>query len=909
MSILGGLEIALNPRHSDVETLRELVIDNFAGGGGASTGIEAAIGRPVDVAINHDPQALAMHAINHPHTAHYCESVWDIKPAEVTRNQPVGLVWLSPDCFPAGSLVLTSAGYRAIETIRVGDRVLTHRGRWRAVTETSNTRRPILSIRGHGHPGLRVSPEHPFYVRAHQRDSARWESASAVGKGMYWATPCSFPFAEVPIVAGRGMVVTSSLLWLAGRYAGDGWTRLSEGRSELVITCGEKEADVLRQVLQAGWPRQGSRAVGNELAWHERSTRTAVQFSTNHRGLVEWLRQHFGHRAENKSMPAWALGMAPEFRAALLSGYLSAVGSRTQTFFEATTVSKAMAFSVKALAHSLGHTVAVYTGENSDVIEGRKVNARPYWQLRWRHAVDKAHCQTFRHAHLEWTPIRERGDPSGLETVFNIGVEEDESYVVEGIVVHNCKHFSKAKGGTPVSKKIRGLAWVALRWAATVKPRVIMLENVEEFTTWGPVVCDPATSTCRPCPKRKGQEFNSFVNALKRHGYAVEWRELRACDYGAPTIRKRLFLIARCDGQPICWPTPTHGDPKCDAVKRGVLLPWRTAAECIDWSIPCPSIFERKKPLAESTLRRIAKGVMRYVVDAADPFIVTNTSGHPGASVESPLRTITTGGHHALVVPTLVQAGHVERPGQPPHMPGLDHPLGAVVKGSKKNSLAAAFLVKNYTGVVGSDLGDPIGTVTAVDHHSLVTANLIHMGHGESCGTGARRWSHGVRDVEAPLNTITASGVPAGVVTSTLVKMNESGAAHGFDEPLRTISPSGSHGDEVRAFLIKYYGTDQDPRLTEPLHTITTKPRFGLVTVRGENYVIVDIGLRMLQPRELYLAQGFPAETIIGDDTAQGLALTKEAQVRMCGNSVSPVVAEAIVRANFQVSQQALQAA
>lgn len=183
----------------------------------------------------------------------------------------------------------------------------------------------------------------------------------------------------------------------------------------------------------------------------------------------------------------------------------------------------------------------------------------------------------------------------------------------------DCKHFSKAKGGTPVSKKIRGLAWVALRYAATVRPRVIMLENVEEFVTWGPITRDG-----RPCPQNKGRTFASFVNALRRHGYQVDWRELRACDYGAPTIRKRLFLIARRDGLPIVWPEPTHGDPASAEVKTKRLKPWRTAAEVIDWSIPCPSIFNRARPLAENTLRRIARGLQRYVIEAQQPFIVGN---------------------------------------------------------------------------------------------------------------------------------------------------------------------------------------------------------------------------------------------------------------------------------------------
>ncbi|SCX40602.1 DNA cytosine methyltransferase [Nitrosospira sp. Nsp1] len=279
----------------------------------------------------------------------------------------------------------------------------------------------------------------------------------------------------------------------------------------------------------------------------------------------------------------------------------------------------------------------------------------------------------------------------------------------------DCKHFSKAKGGKPVEKSIRGLAWVALRWIAKTKPRVLMLENVEEFVTWGPLVAGP-DGKLYPCPKRKGRDFIAFCNAMRRHGYDVEYRELRACDYGAPTIRKRLVLIARCDGQPISWPDPTHGDPKSPAVKAKRLKPWRTAAECIDWSIPCPSIFERKRPLADATCRRIAKGIVRYVVNAHRPFIVPVTHqgsdrvesidepmrtitgahrgekalatacitriGHNGGNgdysntADEPLRTIVSKNEHLLVMPTLVEIGYGEREGQQPRAPGLGKPLG-----------------------------------------------------------------------------------------------------------------------------------------------------------------------------------------------------------------------------------------
>jgi DNA (cytosine-5)-methyltransferase 1 len=483
----------------------------------------------------------------------------------------------------------------------------------------------------------------------------------------------------------------------------------------------------------------------------------------------------------------------------------------------------------------------------------------------------------------------------------------------------DCKHFSKAKGGKPVSKKIRSLAWVVVKWAKLVKPRVICLENVEEFQTWGPLNADNM-----PCPLRKGRTFKRWVSSLRNLGYVVEWRELRACDYGAPTIRKRLFLVARCDGQPIVWPEATHGAPDNLPVKTKKLKPWRTAAECIDWNITAPSIFERSKPLADATCRRIAKGIMRYVVDAAEPFIVpmTHTGGDRVQASTDPLRTITTAqrGEFGLAVPTLIQTGYGERPGQSPRVPGLDKPIGTLV-GGQKHALVSAFLAKHYTGVVGSDMADPMATVTSVDHHSLVTATMVtnttgHPGAPPSepmrtittgghqalvtanlVGVGARAGQSRPRGIPEPLATITAKADVA-LVTSHMLKLRGDNVGSAADAPLHTISAQGTHHAEVRAFLIKYYGTDQDPRLLEPMHTVPTKDRFGLVMVKGEPYAIVDIGLRMLAPRELYRAQGFPEDYRI-DFGADGRPLTKTAQVRMCGNSVCPPLAKAIVAANY----------
>ncbi len=430
----------------------------------------------------------------------------------------------------------------------------------------------------------------------------------------------------------------------------------------------------------------------------------------------------------------------------------------------------------------------------------------------------------------------------------------------------DCKHFSKAKGGKPVSKRVRGLAWVVVKWAKLCRPRVICLENVEEFQTWGPLAADG-----RPCPERKGSTFQRWVGQLRNLGYEVEWRELRACDFGAPTIRKRLFLVARCDCQPIVWPVATHGAPDSLGVKQKKLKPWRTAADCIDWSIPAPSIFERERPLAEATLRRIAHGVMRYVVNAASPYIVR--LGHTGhgdggkvRGVDAPLSTITTKAEHLLCSPTLVQTGYGERDGQAPRVPGLDKPLGTVVAGGSKHALVAAFLAKHYTGVVGSDLTAPIGTVTTQDHHSLVAASIV--------GCGGRAGQSRPRGIDEPVQTLTAK----------------------------------ADACVVSAFLSAYYGSDQDTPLDDPMHTVTTKPRFALVTVAGQQYAIADIGMRMLQPRELYTAQGFPASYVI-DRGHDGRTLPKDAQVRMCGNSVCPPLARALVAANYTERQALREAA
>jgi len=361
----------------------------------------------------------------------------------------------------------------------------------------------------------------------------------------------------------------------------------------------------------------------------------------------------------------------------------------------------------------------------------------------------------------------------------------------------DCRHFSRAKGGKPVTKKIRGLAWVAVRWAQRVRPRVIIIENVREFQDWGPLGTDS-----RPIAERKGETFRRFCGQLRTLGYAVEWRELNAADHGAPTHRRRLFLVARCDGRPIRWPAPTHGPKRPHA--------WKTAGECIDWSIPCPSIFERRRPLADNTLRRIAMGLRRFVLEDPAPFIVQVNHGRDafrGQRVDQPLPTVSAKHGFGLVVPHIAQY---------------------------------------FGGMVGKPVDAPLPTVTAIDHNALVAAFLTKF-YGTSCGQRV-------------------------------------------DRPMPTVSAQGNHVGEVRAFLVKYYGCGVGQSVKEPIHTLTSKDRMGLVTVAGQDYQIADIGLRMLTPRELARAQSFP------DDYR--LSGTKSQQVAMIGNSVPPLLAAAVVRAN-----------
>lgn len=441
----------------------------------------------------------------------------------------------------------------------------------------------------------------------------------------------------------------------------------------------------------------------------------------------------------------------------------------------------------------------------------------------------------------------------------------------------DCKHHSKAKGGKPLKRNIRDLAWVITLWAQRVKPSVIFIENVEEFQEWGPL-CE----NDMPIKSRAGETFKKFIRSLRKEGYKVQWRQLKACEYNdTPTIRNRLFIIARCDGKPIVWPTKTNNKTGT----RG-LRPFATAADrVIDWSLPCPSIFatseeikeqyglRAKRPLADNTLARIAKGMQKFIFDNPDPFLVPSVENtvvpfvqhvqHGSAPngtmpADDPLRTVTAhpkGGGMALVSPFLVPR-YGERDGQEPRCLDTQEPYPTVVTTANGGNLVSAFLAQHNTGVVG-------------------------------------------RPASAPVSTIMERGTQTQLVAAHMMNLKGSDRrASDAKTPLGAVTSGGYHHAEVRAFLMKFHrdgGQHKDVR--EPLHTVPCNDEFGLVQVHGQTYQVVDIGMRMLTPRELFRAQGFPEDYII-DLEYNGKPLTKTAQIKMCGNSVCPTLARAIVEAN-----------
>lgn len=1048
----------------------EIEVDLFAGGGGASVGIEAATGKPVAVAVNHNPAAIEMHRANHPDTDHFTEDVFHVDLEDAVGGRRVGLLHGSPDCryfsqargsmpirsqdckvrglawsvlkwarklrprvitlenvrefcFPVDTAVLTKRGLIPIGQIEVGDEVWTHNARWKPVTAIARRRSATVRVKGYGNSIVETTPNHKFYARAYAPKitvsgkygrhrnrllEPEWVRADRLAdhddtsaytrqySGWAWASPTEMPRYWMRLPMAVGVDCTQpAFFYMIGRWLGDGWIRRRKNRTDqdLVRICDERgaKADALEEQLAATglkWTRQD----------HSESAEVFDLEVASSRVLVPWLTRHFGEFADGKTLPAWVFGASEAQRWALVEGYYDADGhEQADGSMSAASVSRCLATGMKLLLQSLGVSAWVSPiegGERPYVGDpGRTMNCKTAYAVLWQRETEWEKC--FRSELHLWGPVREVLPGREDVEVVDITVADDHSFIADGQVAHNCNW-----GPVVPQWKCRACEWKGTEGQIRLaRPRLKRLRCVR----CNSLRVNPVERVFVPDPFRKGVTFKKFVEQFHKLGYSVDWKDINAADFGAPTHRKRLFLVARRDGKPIVWPEPTHFSPKKIAAGTvpATAKRWRSAAECIDWSIPCPSIFDRKKPLVEKTQWRIAQGLKRYVLDNPSPFLVVcnhgryefrggsigeplstvtaardavgvctpvladmqhdnrgRSPGEPLGTVtgqdnrfnvvnpvlvglggpgyagkprdtaqpmgtvlrenrsavvapllsrlgqyggnggysnpaDSPLTTVTTQAEHLCVAPTLVNLAHgVDARSNYPRDVDPEGPLGTVHAGGGSFALAAPLLATvGYGEREGqqarvNSVEDPAGTAVNTPKQALIAAWLV-----KHFGGRAGQWAH----AGAPLPTILTRGIQTQVAAAHLVHLNHGDKQWSSpDDPMRSVVSNGNHAALVYSFLCKYHGTAIGQHATAPLFTLTGKDRFGLVcvVVDGQLYAIVDIGMRMLTPRELARAQGLPEDYV--------LTGSKTSQVARIGNSVPPAPLAAIVRANYK---------
>ena len=939
------------------------VVDLFAGAGGSTSGIVRAIepsGRKVNlVSVNHWATSCRTMKKNHPNALVFNASVEVVDPRYAVPGGRIDILVASPECFAAGTLVLTKRGLISIEKVAIGDMVLTHKHRWRKVIDTfaSDGPRDLLSMRGHGFHDIRVTPDHKIFT---SERALRWKNSNRSYETIYgcpeWTpaedslnkfatTPRKFPALPIPKIGKRSMNFDEKFWWMVGRWIGDGSLRIREKNSEITICCGKHEGDDLEKRLLSFQPGLESKRAGlNELRWRRRDVRTATLFETGHSELAAWLQANFGRLAHGKTIPAWALGMPKKHRSALLDGYLSADGhldeSRGYQVQTAATVSKKLSIGIKLLAESLGHRVGLHKRKpTNDVIEGRKVNVRSIYHLSWY--LNAKHYTEQDDQDQSWHRIKSIKSAKKRERVYCINVEEDNSFVADGIVVHNCITYSPARGNkNPIREQSRSSAAFIYEWLANphIYVETFLLENVSEWEQWGPL-----DENLRPIKNRQGEYFDSFLSELRKLGYAVDHRVLNAADYGDVTSRKRIFVMGRADGEQIVWPEQSHAE-KPEKIRGRIVKRWRAAREIIDWNMPGTSIFNRAKgPHAPKTIVRMRAGFAKQLgilagayVEALNRFIPIAQDFQDACKAAEARWPGKNKAEAAARAQEKAEAMEIARERS---IDAFIKPVG--IYGRMEGNDVVSMILGQHGGATPRDAGTtPIPTITTkgavakfegvISGESLVDGFTFPVNHGggeertrrydeilgtfttkrsdakadpvmeaisfvsEQRGFYEKNVSYSAKQTHEPLSGITAHTNHHALVQGGLPNLEPEAfishmrgyfgeerlerTASSTEIPLDTIAASGNHHAVVRAKIV-----NEDVSIVRPW-----------IIIDGIPYSI-DVLFRMLTNDELAKAMSF-----IDDNHNYDFAGSTQAITRQIGNAVPVQLSKALVGAQLR---------
>ena len=758
--------------------------DMFCGAGGFSEGVSRR-GVNVKAAANHERICIESHNSNFPLADHY---LTDVSVADMRKFPRARLLFASPECFPAGTMILCERGLVPIEEVVEGDRALTHRGRWQPVTRVMCTVKDTILVKGQGHPGLEVTAAHPFLVRMRsqawdneKRDYNRrvfgepaWiKAGDLTAKTYYWATPRTSDPLAIPPVPGRGMSLRDeedNFWWLVGRWLADGTVRIREDQGgEITLAAGRKKADELEARLRHWQPVHEGRCGYNELRWRRRDVRTAVLFEAGHEGLASWLVEHFGKLAHGKTLPAWALSMPLAWRYALLQGYLSGDGYRSATHTNASTVSKRLAIGIRLLAESMIYRASLHRApQHATQIEGRAVNVRDLWTVRWPHETTRH--DAFADDLLAWSPVRDIRPGRLAVEVFNLSIQDDESYVADGIVVHNCTDWSLAKGARrrnmgqldlwgddgldPAAERTRVTMWDPLRYCDIHDPDGGVIENVTEVPVYWRL-------------------WDTWLKGWADLGYETQVLYLNSAfahppvrpdgtySLAAPQSRDRVYVVFKKKGlgkplniqiKPWAWcaacgvdvqaiqswkPHNKYGRKgrygatkqyvyRCPACTVAVTPYYWCAANAIDWTKRGERIGDRKKPLAPKTVERIRYGLQKF--GGHNPFLAGAYHCIPPwvLTTDRPFGTITSQDHHQLVQPEPFVMKVTHAGGTDNRAARVSDRLPTQTSRAEIGLLTPPLVVSNYNGASRHPVRDvsrempTMATGSGVLNHALV---------------------------------------------------------------------------------------------------------------------------------------------------------------------------------------------